>query len=1031
MIRSVNPIFLSRLVLVSCLVFQAGISLAQDTRLPTLDDAKTLKSRYEAERDLILKEGIDKRYLPILVQKAEEMAKKAQVALDAGRLLQATELYRQARWQLPYQSKNVPDKHVARILGNLRLRHGQEINDLAFSPDGKLLATASRDRTVKIWDLENGHELLTYSGHAEAIRTVAFSPDGKTIASGGAEKDIRLWDPRTGKDVRTFKGQGVYVTGLVFSKDGKHLIASQAGDTTAGLLTVYETATGNVKRSISDFRLLVYSVAFNYDGSILGVGVGDGMMKLWEYPKMVDNPAQPEYWAQQDPNGATYQFLFSPDNRLMTRIGSDGIKLYNMVLPGTPFGVTTPRKHILALPSPQRFTCAVFSKDSKSLFTGATDGIIRVYDAESGEQTATYKGHNAEIRGLTFNPGGTQLASASADYTVRLWDFDIVLQSRDYTGHTGPVWTAYFSPDGKSILTASADHTARLVEVGTGELIHTFKGHTSPVTYAIFSPDGKLIATAAGDKKVKLWDAVSGNLIKDLTGHSGTITCIDFAADNIHLVSGSADKTVRVWNVVTGNAETVIKDNGSVVTGVAFNPKGTQIAVGNVDQTIKLYNAATGVLEHSWSAHAIAVTGVAYSPNGALLASCGADNLVRVWGLEKPGENPLVLAGHTGPLSSVAFRNDNQHLVSSGADMTVKLWKLEGTSFKEAQTFRGHRDWVSNVSFSKDGYFVLSAGVDKLVKIWEITSREIPFLTEHTGAVDAVAVSPDGKLLASGASDKSIKVWDRANGVELHTLRGHTEGLLALTFLADNKTLVSSGVDRNIRLWDVTTGKEIALNAGQQHAFTGLITPSPYLIAPTTGGRLQAWLPHERYSTFIGWDPATGNDLFDFNDNRNISSAAYSANGKFAAAAARDGSLRIFDLDKKGAAIGADWSPFEKGVAVGDIAFTPDGASLVVTSEKGEVKLLQVAKREVTRTFKAHPGRIRACLVSPDGKKLATVGDDNIVKLWDLEAGTELRTWDMSGAERGAFLHSLAFAPDSRQLITGNANTTVFVLELP
>jgi WD40 repeat protein len=604
---------------------------AQGTRLPTADEVKVLKSRYEAERDALVKKGFDKRFLPVLVEKSDEMAKKAQVALEAGRLLQATELFRQARWQLPYESKSVPDQHVARVLGNLRLRHGQEINDLAFSPDGKLLATGSRDRTVKVWDLENGHELLSYTEHTASVRAVAFSPDGTKIASAGAESDIHIWEPRSGKKLKVLKGEGSYVTDLVFAREGKYLFASQAGDSgKKATLTAYDVDSGAVKRSIADFPLLVHSVAFNHDGSILGVGVGDGMMRMWEYPKMVDIPTHPEFWSLQDLTGATYQFLFSPDNRTMVRIGADGVKFYAMVLPGSPGGATTPRKTIMGLMAPHHYSCAAFSKDSKTLFTGATDGVIRIFDADTGEEKGVFKGHNAEIRALAFNPGGTQLASCSADFTVRLWDFDIVLQSRDFTVHDGPVWTAFFSGDGRSLLTASADKTAKVIDVASGEMIHHLKGHSSPVTFALFSPNGKYIATGSGDKLVKIWDANSGKFLKDLAGHTGTITSLDFASDNVRLVSGAADKTVRVWDVEAGKELVAITDNKAVVAGVAFSPSGKQIAVANVDTTIKLYEAGSGKLEHSWNAHAIAVTGVAYSANGLLLASCGADNLVRV-----------------------------------------------------------------------------------------------------------------------------------------------------------------------------------------------------------------------------------------------------------------------------------------------------------------------------------------------------------------------------------------------------------------
>lgn len=999
----------------------------QETKLPSAEDIKLLQAKFYAERDRAIKDGSAKRFLPILIEKAEQMAKKGEAALVGGRLLQATEAFRQARWQLPYAGARLPD-HVSRVLGNMRVRHGHEIHALAYSPDGARLATASRDRTVKIWDLGNGHEILTYTGHGDSVRAVAFSPDGQHIASGGGDKDIKVWDAATGKDVRSLSGQGVYTTALAYSKDGKYLVASQAGAAgqNPGMVVIYDSANGTVKRSLTDFRLLVQSLAFNHDGTILGAGVGDGIVKLWEFAKMLDG--QPEYWSHQDPTGATYFVAFSPDNRTLARLGSDGIKLYNLILPGAQFQVGSPRRHVKP-PAPSiRYTCAAFSKDSKTLFTGSSDGLVKIWDAESMEQTGTYKGHTAEIKGLVFNSAGNQLASAGNDFTVRLWDFDIVLQSRDYAGHESPVWSSNFSPDGQRMVSGSADQTVKIWDVATGKAQHTLTGHTAPVTFALFHPDGKAVLSGAGDRLIKLWNADSGALLKTYQGHKGTITCLAFATDGKTFVSGSADQTIKIWDTESGKDLVTVTDNKSLVGAVAVHPDGKQIAVGNIDQTIRLYDPA-GKRLASWVGHGTAVSGLAFSPNGQSLASCGADNLVRVWPLATPGQNGMSLAGHTGPLSSVAWRSDSAYLVSAGADQTVKLWKLDKDTGKEAQTFRGHKDWVTSVAFSKDGFYIVSSGVDRVLKIWELTSREIPLLAEHTGSVDAVALSPDGKWLASGATDRTIKIWDRASGLEKLTLTGHTEGILALCFSPDSKTLISSSADRSIRLWDVASGKELPRDPGQQHAFTGLINPAPYLILTPDGKTLVCWVPgNERYTTLSGFELKTGKEVFSFNDQRaSINCVAFSANGKRGATGARDGSVRVFDLVKKGQVIATDWFVYEKGTGVGDLALTPDGEILVVGSDNGEIKICSPAKRETLKTIKAHPARIIGCQVSPDGKRFVSVAANNVIKLWDLQSGNELRQWDLGSTS----FASIAFAPDSRQLVLGNANTTLFVLELP
>src|SRR5262245_22403767 len=175
---------------------------AQDSKSGSNDHARHLQQQFRAERKQSVDSGAASKFSPQMLERADNLARQADATLDAGQSDHAARLYRDARWLLPALPAEFPD-HVARVFGDPRLRHGDRVTALAYSPDGRLLATASRDGTVRLWDVGNGREARVYRGHGgEPVQAVAFAPGGRAVASS-AGKEVRLWEVETGKDIRT------------------------------------------------------------------------------------------------------------------------------------------------------------------------------------------------------------------------------------------------------------------------------------------------------------------------------------------------------------------------------------------------------------------------------------------------------------------------------------------------------------------------------------------------------------------------------------------------------------------------------------------------------------------------------------------------------------------------------------------------------------------------------------------------------------------------------------------------------------
>ncbi|MGH3808067.1 MAG: TIR domain-containing protein [Pseudonocardiaceae bacterium] len=629
----------------------------------------------EHQRDLAVS-GISQRVAgQALELRATNPALAAQLALAAYRLDPNTETRGSllSTFATPYATRLTA--------------HTKTVRSVAFSPDGHTLATASDDRTARLWDIHDPHHpttLSTLTGHTADISSVAFSPDGRTLATASNDQTTWLWDihdPHNPTTLSTLTGHTADISSVAFSPDG-HILATASKDQTARLWDLNDLRHPVVLGTLTDHTNWVVSVAFSPDGHTLATGSADSTARLWD----LSDPRHPTSLdtLSGHTSGVT-SVAFSPDGHtLATGSGDRTVRLWDVHAPHHPSALGALTGHTNWVHS------LAFSPDGRTLATASWDTTARLWDVHDPHHPSALgalTGHTDWVSSAVFSPDGHTLATASGDSTARLWDLPGPIS---VGGHTNLVYSVAFSPDGHTLATGSYDDNARLWDIRDPHhpvLSGTLVGHTNIVFSVAFSPDGRILATASVDGTARLWDVhdpYHPTALDTLTRHTSWVYSVAFSPDGHTLATTSVDGTARLWDIHDPHQATPLSTltdpTNNTVRSVAFSPDGHTLAIASADQTARLWDVRD--LHHptplgSLIGHTNVVCSVAFSPDGHTLATASTDNTARWWDIRDPYHPSALgaLTGHTNWVSSVAFSPDGHTLATASWDATARLWE--------------------------------------------------------------------------------------------------------------------------------------------------------------------------------------------------------------------------------------------------------------------------------------------------------------------------------------------------------------------
>jgi WD40 repeat protein/energy-coupling factor transporter ATP-binding protein EcfA2 len=618
-----------------------------------------------------------------------------------------------------------------------------------FSPKGRFVAAAC-EKNVLIWDLDNPKVPLTLSGHKVNVLDLAYSPDGKKIATSSSDRTVRLWDANDGTpNPPASIAPSDISRRVVFNNDGTRLLTVN-NDKTA---QIWNTATGaQVGESLTGHTGTINQAAFSPDGKAIVTGAADGTARVWDAVTgkkrriPVDNGNR----------SSVLDFSLRGDGKVIIIASADGTA---QLFAGGSDPIATFDAHHGPVSS------VAFSPDGNTVVT-AHDDAARLWDTNAGRAQMTLPGHeSSDVQGAAFTSDGKHIVTASDDQTTQVWDVAANSFRTGYKPDSDDALVAILSPDGTTMLSFVDKKNARLLDAMTGHLIAPLALPAEFTGWA-FSRDGKRFIIAM-ERKAQVFEATSGKVVSTLEAQE-ELGAVDLSPDGKLVVTGCKDGAACLWNANRGRqvhaletaspgrlAGIVPDARGERRTFVAaaFSPEGDLVATLNSEGKVRLWDTRSGQIVAPPIFHKNARQ-IVFSTDGNAILTMAGDRRARLWNVHT-GTLSTTFLGQSEIAAAAFSRNGLLATAEKGA---IRLW--EPATSRLLALLQADQGSVQSISFSPDGRLLLSFGDDGPARVWDVSAGrksmdEVIADIQHRVARDLTADEWEELHLETPTSEKT------------------------------------------------------------------------------------------------------------------------------------------------------------------------------------------------------------------------------------------------------------------------------------